>query len=115
LARSNVAERRTEPGPGIQDALAALDTATKTARAECASLAAERARLSQEIDALKAARDEEQRQLMELRGLALQEFVKRCVAAGIDKHTIDELRAESRSQLAEIDETLNRTNKKEHV
>jgi hypothetical protein len=106
LAKSAIAERRTEPRPGIQDALTALDVATKTARAECAALAEERMRLKAEIDRLRTERDEEHRQLMELQGLTLQAFVKRCVAAGIDKRTIDELRAELRSGLAEIDEVL---------
>ena len=99
---SVVAERRAEPG--VEQALAVIDSATKTARAECARLAEEHTRLIVEIDELKAARDEEQRKLTELQGLTGVEFLKRCVAAGIDKHTIEELRAQLRSALAEIDE-----------
>jgi hypothetical protein len=105
------AERRTEPGPGIQDALTALDAATKTARAECAALAEERTRLTHEIAALKAARDEEQRLLTGLQGQTVVEFLRRCVTAGIDKNTIDELQNQCQSTIAEIDETLNRSKK----
>jgi chorismate mutase len=112
LAKSAIAERRTEPGPGIQDALTALDAATKTARAECADLAKERTRLTQEIAALKAERDEEQRALTALQSLRTQEFLKRCVAAGIDKHTIDELRAQLQSAIAEMDEDLTKIKEK---
>jgi hypothetical protein len=106
LAKSAIAERRTEPGPGIQDALTALDAATKTARAECADLAEQRTRLTHEIAALKAARDEEQRVLTALQGQTVVEFLKRCVAARIDKHTLDELRNQCQSALAEMDEDL---------
>jgi hypothetical protein len=108
---SVVAERRGEGG--VQEAFALLDAATKTTRAECARLADERRRLTAEIDELRAARDEEQRKLTELQGLTGKEFMKRCVAAGIDKHTIEEMRANLRSALAEIDETLSRTNEME--
>jgi chromosome segregation ATPase len=111
VAKPNVAERRAEPG--VEEALAVIDSATRTTRAECARLAEERARLMVEIDELKAERAEEQRKLMELQGLTVVEFLKRCVAAGTDRHTIDELRAQLRSALAEIDEPLNRTNEME--
>jgi len=102
LAKPCITERRAEPD--VEQALAVIDAATKTARAECARLAEQRTRLTAEIDELKAARDEEQRKLMELQGLTGVEFLKRCVAAGTDKHTIDELRAQLRSALAAIDE-----------
>jgi hypothetical protein len=77
MAKSAIAERRTEPGPGIQDALTALDAATKTARAECADLAEQRTRLKAEIDQLTAARDEAQRVLTAVQGLTIEEFIKR--------------------------------------
>jgi chromosome segregation ATPase len=106
---SVVAERRGEGG--VQEAFALLDAATKTTRAECARLADERRRLTAEIDELRAARDEEQRKLTELQALSDVEFLRRCVAAGTDKHTIEELRAQLRSALTEIDETLSHNEK----
>jgi hypothetical protein len=42
---------------------------------------------------LQAKRAQEQRWLEDFRHVSLMEFVKRCIDAGIDKHTIDELRA----------------------
>jgi hypothetical protein len=66
--------------------IAALEAATTTARAE-------RTRLAAEITDLQAKRAEEQRLFDEIQSLSHLEFLKRCIDAGMDKHTIEELRA----------------------
>ena len=68
------------------DVIAAFEEATANARAE-------RTKLAAEIAELQAKRAEEQRWLDDFRHLSIMEFIKRCIDAGIDKHTIDELRA----------------------
>ncbi len=103
MAKSSVlAECRAEPG--VEQALAVIDLATKSARAECARLAEQRKILLAEIGELKAELSEERRKLTELLGLSGAEFLKRCVKGGVDKHTIEDLRAQLRSALADIDE-----------
>jgi predicted RNase H-like nuclease (RuvC/YqgF family) len=119
LAKPRVVAERREPDV-VEEALAMLDAAASAIRAEISHLAEKRVRLTAEIDELKAKRAEleaecavEQRKLTELHGLTGLEFLKRCTTAGIDKHTVEELRAQLRSEPAEIEETLSRTNKKE--
>jgi hypothetical protein len=70
----------------MQDVIAAFEEATASARAE-------RTKLAAEIAELQAKRAEEQRWLEDFRHTSVLEFIKRCIDAGIDKLTIDELRA----------------------